>query len=69
MTPKQKIVSFTCDEDMAALLAKASFDGDFNKSEIIRTCILLSIDTVCNTPSLVNRLQQSDRKDYHKVIL
>ena len=60
-------VTFMCDESMANLLSKVAFDSDNNKSEIIRACILLSIDTVRNTPSLVQRLQLSDRIDYRNL--
>jgi len=60
-------VTFMCDESMANLLSKVSFDTDNNKSEIIRACILLSIDTVRNTPSLVQRIQLADRTDYRNL--
>jgi len=60
-------VTFMCDESMANLLSKVSFDTDNNKPEIIRACILLSIDTVRNTPSLVQRIQLADRTDYRNL--
>jgi hypothetical protein len=55
-------VTFKVDEDMATWLRKAAFEMDKPKSEIIRCCILLSLDTVVNTPSLVNRIQFDDRE-------
>jgi len=60
-------VTFMCDEGMSDLLSKVAFDTDRNKSEIIRACILLSIDTLRNTPSLVQRLSLSDRIDNQKL--
>ena len=60
-------ITFMCDEAMADLLAKVSFSSDCNKSEVIRACILLGIDTVAQAPSLVQRLSLSDRKDYQNM--
>ena len=55
-------ITFKVSEKFADLLGKASFDIDKGKSEIIRTCILLSIDTIKSVPSLVNRIQIEDRE-------
>jgi hypothetical protein len=55
-------ITFKVSEKFADLLGKASFDIDKGKSEIIRTCILLSIDTIKAVPSLVNRIQIEDRE-------
>ena len=40
------------------------FEIDLNKSEVIRACILLSIDTIRNTPSLAKNIDVKDRKDH-----
>ncbi|RLB94615.1 MAG: hypothetical protein DRH26_00675 [Deltaproteobacteria bacterium] len=58
---KEITITFKVSEQFADLLGRASFDIDRGKSEIIRTCILLSIDTIKAVPSLVNRLQIEDR--------
>lgn len=60
-------ITFMCDDAMSALLSKVSFDTDRNKSEIIRACVLLSIDTLAASPALINRLQLEDRNDYRKL--
>lgn len=54
-------VTFKAPEDMAAWISKVAFDLDKSKSELIRACVLLSMDTVANTPSLCNRIQFEDR--------
>ena len=58
---EQETVTFKVSEPMAAWICKIAFDMEKNKSEIIRACILLSLDTVANTPSLVNRIRFEDR--------
>ena len=57
-------ITFMCPESLAALISKVGFDTDRNKSEIIRACILLGIDTVSQVPTLTNRLSMEDRKDH-----
>ena len=54
--------TFKVTEDMAKWIGQAAFDMDKSKSEVIRACILLSLDTVFNCPSLVHRIQFEDRK-------
>lgn len=61
---KDTKVTFMCDEGLAELIGKVAFDTDRNKSEIIRACILMSIETVRMVPSLTNRLSMEDRRDY-----
>jgi len=46
-------ITFMCDEAMSDLLAKVSFDSDCNKSEVIRACILLGIDTVAQYDQII----------------
>jgi hypothetical protein len=60
--PTDVSVTFKVSEDMAAWISRTAFDMDKSKSEIIRCCLLLSLDTVVATPSLVNRIQFDDRK-------
>jgi hypothetical protein len=60
-------ITFMCDAGIGDLLSSVAFHSDYNKSEIIRACILLSIDTIQATPSLVQRVALSDRKDYRKL--
>jgi hypothetical protein len=55
-------VTFKVSEKFADLLGKAAFDIDKGKSEILRCCVLLSIDTIKACPSLVNRIQIEDRE-------
>jgi hypothetical protein len=54
-------LTFMCDDAMAELLAKVAFHSDKNKSEIIRACVLLAIDTVAANPALINKISISDR--------
>jgi|GEM_PF-1693782 len=56
-------ITFKVSENFKNLLGRAAFDIDKGMSEIIRACILLSIDTIKNCPSLVHRIQLEDRKD------
>ena len=56
-------ITFKTDEKLAAILGQTALDVDKNKSEIIRCCILLGIDTIRATPSLVNRVQIEDRQN------
>lgn len=60
-------ITFMCDDRMMSLLSRVSFDTDRNKSEIIRACILLSIDTLRESPALIQRLALEDRKDYQRL--
>ena len=56
-------VTFMCPEQLSDLIGRVSFEIDLNKSEVIRACILLSIDTIRATPSLAKRVDIKDRKD------
>ena len=62
-------ITFKVPEDLADLLGRTSFDIDKAKSEIIRTCILLSIDTIKAVPSLVNRIQIEDRESNNTKVI
>lgn len=55
-------VTFKAEKEMAEWLSRQAFDLDMTKSDIIRCCLLLSIDTIIAIPSLVNRIQFKDRK-------
>lgn len=55
-------VTFKVTEEMARWIGQSAFTIDKSKSEIIRACILLSMDTILNCPSLVHRIQFEDRK-------
>ncbi len=63
MSNDQKI-TFMCPDSMTDLIGKVSFEIDRNKSELLRACVLLSIDTIRANPSLTNRLSIEDRKDH-----
>jgi hypothetical protein len=54
-------VTFKMEEEMASWLSRVAFEMDKSKSELIRCCLLLSLDTVIATPSLVNRIRFEDR--------
>lgn len=60
-------VTVMLDDATASLISKVSFRTDRNRSEIIRACILLSIDSVAATPSLVHRISVADREDYREL--
>ena len=57
-------ITFMCSAPLAQLISKVAFDADRNKSEVIRACILLSIDAVNANPTLANRIAIEDRKDH-----
>lgn len=59
--PKEITITFKTSEQLSTLLSETAFAMDKNKSEVIRACILLSIDTVKAVPSLVHRIQIEDR--------
>jgi len=59
-------ITFMCPEPLADLIGKVGFDIDRNKSEIIRACLLLGIDTISQVPTLTNRLSMEDRKGHQK---
>ena len=61
---KDKKETFMCSDSMAELIGKVAYKADRNKSDVIRACILLSIDTVLANPSLTNRISIEDRKDH-----
>lgn len=54
-------ITFKVAGEMADWIGKVAFDLDRTKSEIIRCCILLGVDTIKATPSLVDRIQFADR--------
>jgi hypothetical protein len=58
--------TFMCPEQMAELIGKVAFDIDRSKSEVVRACILLSIETIRVNPSLANRITVEDRLDYQR---
>ncbi len=58
---KETTITFKTSEPLADLIGRIAFETDKNKSEVIRACVLLGIDTVRATPSLVNRIQIEDR--------
>jgi len=58
---KETTITFKVSESMADLISRTAFDLDKGKSELIRCCILLSLDTVKAMPSLINRVQLEDR--------
>lgn len=64
MSGQDTKVTFMCSEQLAELVGKVSFETDFNKSEVIRTCILLGIDTIRANPALASKIGVSDRRDY-----
>jgi len=59
--PEQASVTFKLSEEMADWVSRTAFDLDKNKSEVIRCCILLSLDAIIAVPSLTNRIQFEDR--------
>lgn len=60
MAAKEITITLKVSETLAHELGKATFATDKNKSEIIRCCILLSLQTILKCPSLVNRIQAED---------
>ena len=67
MPQQDRKETFMCCDAMANLIGKVAYEADRNKSEVIRACILLAIDTIRETPSLTNRLSIEDRKDYQNL--
>jgi hypothetical protein len=62
MSGKQEIkTTFMMPEDMSDWVSMSISEIDRTKSEVIRTCILLSLDTVRSMPSLTNRIRFEDR--------
>jgi len=59
--PKEKTNTFKASEELTDLVSETAYDIDQNKSAVIRCCILLAIDTIKSNPSLVDRLQVTDR--------
>lgn len=53
-------------EEMADMLSRAIFEIDKSKSDIVRCCILLSLQTIVACPSLINRIQVEDFKRNNK---
>lgn len=60
---KDTKITFTCEEEMAELIGKVAFESDRNKSEVIRACVIMSVESVRVMPSLTNRLSMEDRRD------
>ena len=56
-----KEISFQLDEKTAALLAKVSRSIDKPESQVIQTCLLLSLDTIKANPYIVFCLKYEDR--------
>lgn len=50
-------INFKINDRLANILGRATVITDKSKSEIIRTCILLSISTVIANPALCNMVQ------------
>lgn len=59
---KEVTITFKCDEAMADWLRRSAFELDKSASEVIRTCILLSLDTVKAIPTLIQSIQFKDRE-------
>lgn len=54
---KEVSLNFKAEEELANMLGRASVLTDKHKSEIIRTCLLLSINTVVANPGLCGSVQ------------
>ena len=65
MAAKEVTVTFKTSEALAEMLRETMMDTDKNKSEIIRCCLLLGLNTVRACPSLVHRLQVEDMRGNH----
>lgn len=63
---KDRKETFMCNDALADMLGRIAFETDRTKSDIVRTCILLSIDTVRACPSLTNRITIEDRIDHQR---
>jgi len=63
MSHDTKITFMAC-EELTELIGRVSYETDRSKSEIIRACVLHSIDAIRAMPTLTNRLSIEDRKDY-----
>lgn len=63
MSSDELSVTFKMPADMYAFLDNTSKQIDKTKSEILRCCFLLSVDTIRTTPNLVHRIQFDDRTD------
>lgn len=64
MSGQDTKVTFMCPEQLAELVGRVSFETDLNKSEVIRACILLGIDTIRANPALANTIDVQGRRDY-----
>lgn len=60
-------ITFMIDDQLAEMIAKVAFTLDRNKSEVIRGCILLAIDTIANNPPLLSKITIEDRINHHNV--
>ena len=60
--PDKVTLTFIVNKEFAEWFNRIVVETDKNKSEFIRTCILLSGETIRKIPSLCNRIQFEDRK-------
>lgn len=54
-------ITFKCAEELKDLIGKLTVETDRSASEIIRCCIMLSIDAVKANPSLIDHVRFEDR--------
>jgi len=54
-------ITFKCSEELKDLIGKLTVETDRSASEIIRCCIMLSIDTVKASPALIDHVRFEDR--------
>ncbi len=54
-------ITVMIDDQLADLIAKVAFGLDCTKSEVIRACILLGIDTISSNPPLISKISINDR--------
>jgi len=54
-------ITFKADREFAEYLSKKAFELDESKSKILRCCVVIGLPTIMEIPSLVNRVQFSDR--------
>jgi hypothetical protein len=59
---KEATVTFKMSDEMSDWFSKCCFRMEKSKSEVLRACILLGIDTIIASPCIVNLLQFEDRK-------
>ncbi len=59
--PKEMSCNFKMDEQMNDWFCREVANMDLTKSEVIRTCILMSLDTIKNNPRMTQYMNYSDR--------